>query len=1091
LTGNSDANELKGGAGNDTLVGGRGADILDGGDGDNTADYALSSAGVSVNVSDDSYTTSGGTVIAAGKGLGGDAEGDTLSHIDNLTGSRYNDLFVAGAVGGKLSGQAGNDWFVAGAGADLILGGADVDTVDYSKSDSFVNVNLKTSVVTGGFASGDTIADIESVIGSSRNDILTGSAVANTLRGGDGDDLIEGLGGADILDGGNGNDTVSYAASTDMVTVNLSLSTAQVSRGDASGDVLSNFENVLGSKNDDSLTGNALVNTLTGGDGNDTLAGLGGADTLDGGQGIDTANYAASTQGVIVNLGLGTGVGGDAQDDVLISIENVTGSGLADQLIGSNSDNLIIGGAGNDTLIGMGGADTLDGGADIDTLDFSAAVTAVNLDLGARTGTGSDGATLTLLNLENLIGGSGNDTLVGDSFANTLTGNDGNDLLIGGGGADVLVGGNGLNTASYNTSIGAVNVNLRSASVTTDAGIVIAAGSGKGNDAEGDTLTDIRYLVGSDFNDVLIASDLGSRLDGGKGNDTLYAGVGSDTLIGGGGIDTANYSLSTSGVSIDLYNSGATGGYADGDILSSIRNVVGSGNDDTLVGDNLVNKLVGGAGNDTIEGLAGGDTLDGGDGIDTVSYANSGNLVTVNLSVTGPQTSLGDASGDILTNFENLQGSQFNDILTGSSAVNTITGGEGDDTLAGLGGADILDGGADNDTVNYSASTQGVIVDLGAGTGLGGDAEGDTLISIESVTGSGYADRLIGSTGNNSITGGAGNDVLISLGGTDKLDGGADIDTADFSMATSAVTLNLTSKTGVGSDGANLTLLNLENLIGGTGNDTLVGDGGVNVLTGNDGDDTLTGGAGADVLDGGVGVNTASYYTASAAVSVNLSSASITTNTGVVVASNSGKGNDAEGDTLTSIRNLTGSDFNDYLVASDLGSRLDGGKGNDILVAGAGADTLVGGTGVDTANYSLSTAGVAIDLFNGTAIGGYADGDTLSGIRNLTGSNNNDTLVGDGQVNTISGGAGNDIIEGRGGADTLDGGAGTSDTVSYDNSDFGVTVNIGLGTAQASIGDAQGTSFRISRIFLVPEMMTLSQAQASQTFLQAGSETTP
>ncbi len=94
------------------------------------------------------------------------------------------------------------------------------------------------------------------------------------------------------LDGGAGTDTVSYATSAAGVTVNLALTTAQVSAGDAAGDILSNFENLTGSAFDDVLTGDASLNVLTGGAGDDVLEGGAGADTLDGGSGSDTASYA-------------------------------------------------------------------------------------------------------------------------------------------------------------------------------------------------------------------------------------------------------------------------------------------------------------------------------------------------------------------------------------------------------------------------------------------------------------------------------------------------------------------------------------------------------------------------------------------------------------------------------------------------------------------------------------------------------------------------------------------------------------------------------------------------------------------------------
>ena len=104
---------------------------------------------------------------------------------------------------------------------------------------------------------------------------------------------------------------------------------------------------------------------------------------------------------------------------------------------------------------------------------------------------------------------------------------------------------------------------------------------------------------------------------------------------------------------------------------------------------------------------------------------------------------------------------------------------------------------------------------------------------------------------------------------------------------------------------------------------------------------------------------------------------------------------------------------------------------------------MIGGTGTDTAVYGNSTAGVTVNLATGTS----SDGDTLSGIENVTGSSFNDTITGDANANTLNGGAGNDTLEGGIGADTLIGGAGT-DTALYGNSTVGVTVNLSTGTGQ-------------------------------------------
>jgi len=124
--------------------------------------------------------------------------------------------------------------------------------------------------------------------GGAGDDNLIGGAKVDTITGGAGDDSIHGRGGADSLDGGAGFDTVGYASSTAGVSVDLRLTSAQISAGDANGDVLSNFEAVIGSDFADRLMGDAGNNTLRGRDGDDVLIGRSGADFLNGGAGNDT-----------------------------------------------------------------------------------------------------------------------------------------------------------------------------------------------------------------------------------------------------------------------------------------------------------------------------------------------------------------------------------------------------------------------------------------------------------------------------------------------------------------------------------------------------------------------------------------------------------------------------------------------------------------------------------------------------------------------------------------------------------------------------------------------------------------------------------
>ena len=156
---------------------------------------------------------------------------------------------------------------------------------------------------------------------------------------------------------------------------------------------------LVGTSGSDTLLGDAAADVISGLDGNDTLYGGAGSDTLEGGlgadrmfggDGIDTATYANSAAGVTATLGGPVGSGGDAQGDVLFSIENLLGSALGDRLTGSAFGNRIEGGAGNDTLIGGGGADQLFGGAGTDRADYTSSGAAVTVALGGAVGSGGD-----------------------------------------------------------------------------------------------------------------------------------------------------------------------------------------------------------------------------------------------------------------------------------------------------------------------------------------------------------------------------------------------------------------------------------------------------------------------------------------------------------------------------------------------------------------------------------------------------------------------------------------------------------------------------------------------------------------------------
>ena len=203
-------------------------------------------------------------------------------------------------------------------------------------------------------------------------------------------------------------------------------------------------------------------------------------------------------------------------------------------------------------------------------------------------------------------------------------------------------------------------------------------------------------------------------------------------------------------------------------------------------------------------------------------------------------------------------------------------------------GDDALDGGADEDTLDYSASGNGVAVDLGAGTATGGDATADTFAGVEDVQGSTSPDSLTGDAGTNTLIGLDGDDTLSGGGGADDLREGIDI--LDYQTSPAAVSIDLAGMAS-GGDAAGDAILSVEGVVGSAFDDTLTGDGGDNFFLGM---------AGADAIDGGAGIDLANYAFSPKAVTVNLFNGTFT-------------GGDAKGDVLTNIENLAGSAFDDKL----------------------------------------------------------------------------------------------------------------------------------------------------------------------------------
>jgi Ca2+-binding RTX toxin-like protein len=562
-------------------------------------------------------------------------------------------------------------------------------------------------------------------------------------------------------------------------------------------------------------------------------------------------------------------------------------------------------------------------------------------------------------------------------------------------------------------------------------------------------------------------------IDGGAGDDHLQGGGGDDVLVGGAGDDvmdgnqdstdfgasncevdddvfidlvsgevfgwvpgltagdTAVYAGSAGPITADLDPAEAHPGTATGDgtdTLQNIENLVGSPADDTLSGDNDENLIAGGAGNDTLAGDAdddcvfgqdGNDTLDenegtsvaqGGSGTtngsdfvfgnagldDTITYSARTTRVVVYLEsfdiqairnddaeecddidvasiqdgadLDGDGSANDDEEDCVYLDTENVVSGSGNDILvasfinnradnefTGNGGNDLMDGGAGNDTFhegTAANGADDMDGGTGSDTCDYSGRTGSVSVSLDAADNDGEAGEGDNCGGVVNFNPPGTEEGdPVSAQDVENVLGGSGNDVLV------------------------------------GSDDANT-------LVGNAGNDTISGLGGTDSLSGGDGDDSLAGGGGNDAIDGGAGTDSLDYSSSSGGVVINLAAGT-----------SSGEGND----TLTGNENASGSSFQDSIRGDSGNNVLNGRGGNDAIQGLDGADTINGAAGNDE-------------------LGGGAGDDRVTGGTGsdaIRGGGGDDRLQGGPGPDVLMGGAGDDVLSGNAGPDDHRGGPGT------------------------------------------------------------------
>ncbi len=1115
---------IYGGSGDEEFTGFAGNDVIDGGGGIDTINYieeqfSGATNGVAVDLSNDTATDTAGDT-------------DTLLNIENVIGTDFADTLIGDDGFNHLEGNGGDDTLIGNGGHDELIGGDGNDTIYGGDDNDFINAGRGDDTIVGGDGgdnydtlayfqySGDSAVtqgiDVEVASGTVADawggtDTFTGieefqgTGLADTFTGDNSGSVFIGLAGDDSFSGGasdriayhgedfNGalhgvivnlsDDTLSNVSVAGVGPTDVSAHTAINSFGDT--DTITGIGQIAGTDFDDIIVGDGGDNLIDGRDGNDTLIGGGGNDTLYGGAGDDTFVYRS----------------GDGAD----TITDFTAGAATDDRIDLTGytaihafGDLSISQDGADTLIDLGGANSIrlenvnsgNLSADDFVLNPSDVVTLPDGGASADYIYGDPGSQYTTL-----VGGSGVDTLtisgaatvdIHPSIAGTEMEFDFNNDTV----TDLTV--SGVEELVINGGDVTVNGDLSNTGLAPNTITYNGDGNDNNFDASGMTANEDVVAYGNGGNDTLIGAGGNDTLDGGDGNDTLYGGDGNDQIFGGDGNDQI-----FGGDGNDIIDGGS--GPNDGQDY-----IVGGAGDDTIYAsdeaDGVGDFILPGLGNNTVIGapVYNHGNLDGHD----LSFQDIQSGVTADLT-----TGFASAT-DMTTTFTNvhfLYGSGFDDTLTGGLQDNFegFVGNAGNDTIDGGSGWDLVDYRFEVQAGYFDANgdnvvgTQGVVVDLDAGTATDSFGDHDTLISIEEVRGTSFADTVMGSSGDDTFDGYAGDDYYDGRGGFNTVLYNDDVRDG----ATTGVTVDLVNHTATDSFGGTDTLYNVQHVVGTDFADTLIGDDGFSALEGNGGDDIIIGGNGENHLQGGDGNDTITggnqddfinpgtgddivdgggngqgeydnleYMDAEAGITVDKTDRE----SGTVDGSTVGH------DTFTNIEIVVGSDFADT---------FNGSSQDDDFTGNGGADTFNGGDGNDTIVYQKeqygpnggSSHGVIVNLSSSDATGVSADGiasttvlahtaidsfesvDQLNSIEKIVGTSFGDTLIGDGGYNHLEGGSGDDTLIGNGGHDELLGGAGNDTIDGGDDNDF---INPGSGN-DTIIGGNGGDNYDTLAYFQV------------------------
>jgi len=766
-----------------------------------------------------------------------------------IVGTEGNDSLVGTDVAEEIDALAGDDTIIGGGGADTIDGGPGRDLLSFEGATG--RVVFREGTGTGPDGSEFSFTGVEDFTGGDGIDSFRDTAGDNHLRGLAGDDAFRaGLTGIDVFDGGAGSDRVSYSSEWSALTANLLSGRGEA--GASVGDSYISIERLTGGRGSDLLIGDNAANEIHSGGGDDTIFGNGGNDTL---VGSTVSNPDRSYQTFFIA----------GYNDV---IDNYTISQLP------NNPTVIV------EYTGPGDGDGTDVLLGASALAFTDATMTVRRGAGAT---------------------EGNDRILGSVFPvfpnewgsrdQTLSGRGGHDVLLPGAYTTAIDGGDGYDLVDFSGDPQGVIVDLAAGTVESGRSLPIRG---------------VEMVTGTDFADRLTGDFNANRFTGGLGDDTLAGGAGGDMAI---------FSVASSTISVTATMTGLIVASADGNdlVLSDIEtfrfsdgdltfdevlamalpaaDVIGDETGQVLEGTLLGENISALGGSDWIRPGPGNDTIDGGAGSDMVDFLNTppdparSNLdFMLELDLGAGTANLFGGDRNILIDIERATGTVFADLMRGDAGANHLRGlGDydwflattGNDTIDGGNGQDMISfvewGGNDTPTVTdifniTSLDFNGIRIDLSDPTTNTNLAAGQTLISIERVTGSSYQDIFFGDENQNDFRGLGGYDFFVSSdGGRERYFGGDGVDTVTYFNAPGAVTASLRNgavvdgqQTGYGSQGwaARDLYFGIENLIGSRHDDRLTGSEARNQLNGLAGDDFLFGYGGIDYLKGGEGNDT-------------------------------------------------------------------------------------------------------------------------------------------------------------------------------------------------------------------------------------------